>query len=676
MRFIITFLLALPLFAGAQIYKQSSFESPLPANFVGQCRASYSPWNCIEAAATYSHSISTDYAVSGSSSWKSVLKKTDAAISGGQRAEMTYEPKGSAALANINCMRQYIYIPSSNAAWMSENQESIPGFQWHPAHATYTGGSPSLTIEAKAGRFRRVIRHTNGNTTPGAFETMVIKDYGPIVYDKWIGYEIYYDPKGGATNGRVIIDRIIDGKKERMDDYTGRCLQSWSTPPFPKGGQYCWGMSRYVSNVDHVIYIDMVALGTATETTFNSVIGISGPTPIPNQAPVVSAGPNQSISITSATLTGTATDPDNDPMTYQWVKVSGSGTQVISNATSKVATVTGLVSGSSYVFRLTATDSKGAASSATTGVAVSASNTPPVSNAGISRQLSKGADSVHMDGEATDAQDADCCAIHYWTLVSGPNTPTFNSGDWNPVVTNMKPGTYIFKLTITDSGGLTSESTVSYTIPVVNQKPVATPYPPYILVATADSTQIKSVNADADGKIVSIQWTQISGPTTATIRTPTLDSTIVANLQTGGSYLFRISITDNSGDSAFATVSVVVNNPPTVQLDTTLYTAFSKDVVSVAIPNATVGDADGTIASAQWTVVEAPAGVTPVFSSPTAIGTNVTNLSPGSYIVRLTLTDNLGATASDDYAFTIEAGYRILKGGMRGGLGKTIFIKQ
>jgi RHS repeat-associated protein len=79
-----------------------------------------------------------------------------------------------------------------------------------------------------------------------------------------------------------------------------------------------------------------------------------------NQAPIVSAGPDQTLTLptSSTTLTGTATDdglPAGSTLSTQWVQVYGPGTVVFSSATSPVTTAF-FDSPGVYVLRLTASD--------------------------------------------------------------------------------------------------------------------------------------------------------------------------------------------------------------------------------------------------------------------------------------------------------------------------------
>ena len=64
-------------------------------------------------------------------------------------------------------------------------------------------------------------------------------------------------------------------------------------------------------------------------------------------------------------------------------------------------------------------------------------------------------------------------------------------------------------------------------------------------------------------------------------------------------------------------------------------------------------DADGTITSYAWTRVSGPATFT--FGTANAATTTLTNLVQGVYVFRLTVTDNSGATATDDVTVTVNA---------------------
>jgi hypothetical protein len=87
-----------------------------------------------------------------------------------------------------------------------------------------------------------------------------------------------------------------------------------------------------------------------------------------NSAPVADAGPDQiGIAAGTVTLNGSgSSDPDGDPLTYQWTQISGPSVS-ISGANTAIATFPG-AAGQSYTFRLTVKDPGGLQSSARTTV--------------------------------------------------------------------------------------------------------------------------------------------------------------------------------------------------------------------------------------------------------------------------------------------------------------------
>ena len=64
-------------------------------------------------------------------------------------------------------------------------------------------------------------------------------------------------------------------------------------------------------------------------------------------------------------------------------------------------------------------------------------------------------------------------------------------------------------------------------------------------------------------------------------------------------------------------------------------------------------DADGTIASYSWSKISGPSQYT--IASPSSATTSLTGLVQGIYVFRLTVTDNKGATATDDVQVTVNA---------------------
>jgi hypothetical protein len=91
------------------------------------------------------------------------------------------------------------------------------------------------------------------------------------------------------------------------------------------------------------------------------------------------------------------------------------------------------------------------------------------------------------------------------------------------------------------------------------------------------------------------------------------------------------------------------NLPPTVNagIDQTITLPMSSVTLSGA-----ASDPDGTIATYAWTKVSGPAGST--FGTPSSASTTVNGLVQGSYVFRLTVSDNKGATAFDDIVVQVN----------------------
>lgn len=90
-----------------------------------------------------------------------------------------------------------------------------------------------------------------------------------------------------------------------------------------------------------------------------------------NQAPVVTVGNSISIilPVSSATLSGSATDPDGSISKYLWTQVTGA-TAVIASPDKATTNITGLTTSGTRVFRLTVTDNAGATASKDVSVVV------------------------------------------------------------------------------------------------------------------------------------------------------------------------------------------------------------------------------------------------------------------------------------------------------------------
>lgn len=148
--------------------------------------------------------------------------------------------------------------------------------------------------------------------------------------------------------------------------------------------------------------------------------------------------------------------------------------------------------------------------------------------------------------------------------------------------------------------------------------------------------------------ITAFQWTKISGPT-CTIVSPANDTTQITGMS-AGTYTFVLKATDDNTatmtDTVVVTVALTGNLPPTAN-------AGPDQIITLPTSTATLvgsGQDDGSIVAYEWAEIS---GAGAVFSSKTVQSPTVTFLTEGEYVFRLTVTDNNGATGTDDVKVTV-----------------------
>ncbi len=371
----------------------------------------------------------------------------------------------------------------------------------------------------------------------------------------------------------------------------------------------------------------------------------------PNQPPVANAGADQTITLptNSVVLNGTASnDPDGTITTYTWLKISGPASGTIVSVNAVTTTVTGLTQGV-YRFRLQITDNNGATADATVQVTVNAAlNQPPVANAGADKTITLPTNSVVLNGTASNDTDG-TITTYTWSKISGPAAGAIASA--NAVTTNvtgLTQGVYRFRLQVTDNNGATADATVQVTVNAApNQSPVANTGDNQVLRLPVNYTQLDGrASTDPDGQIVSYRWTYVSGPANFVLTDPSAAFTSLSGL-VQGNYVFSLTVTDDNGASHTTEVGITVLPPNQLPI------AKAGNSIVMTLPtNATTLDGrasydpDGSIVRWQWTLITGPS--VPAMASPAAPVNTVSSLVQGIYSFRLTVTDDAGATATDE----------------------------
>jgi beta-glucanase (GH16 family) len=409
-----------------------------------------------------------------------------------------------------------------------------------------------------------------------------------------------------------------------------------------------------------------------------------------NVAPTANAGADKSVNLPTSTVTinGSGTDSDGTISSYAWTRQSGPNTPTLSGATTANLTASGLVAGT-YVFRLTVTDNGGLTAFDEVNVVVSA-NAAPTANAGADKAVTLPTSSAVINGSGSDSDGT--ISTYSWTRQSGPNTPTLSGANTaNLTASGLIAGTYVFRLTVTDNGGLTGFDDVN--VVVSNSGSPNLALNKAVTVSTTENAGTpgsSAVDGDAGTRWSSAaadpQWIYVDlGATYSVNRVKITWETAL-----GKDYLVQIG----ASTSSWTTLKTVTGNTATLNDHTGLsgsgryiriygtargtqwgYSIWELEVyggASNAAPAANAGadksvtlptnsvvingsgtDSDGTIASYAWTRQSGP-------NTPTMSGGNTANLTlsglvAGTYVYRLTVTDNGGLTGTDDVNVVVSS---------------------
>jgi hypothetical protein len=271
-------------------------------------------------------------------------------------------------------------------------------------------------------------------------------------------------------------------------------------------------------------------------------------------------------------------------------------------------------------------------------------NQPPVANAGTDILINLPTNATILNGLLST--DPDGSIISYaWSKVSGPTQYSITSPtSSNTPVTGLVNGVYVFRLTVTDNNGASSTDDVMIT---VNQPPIANAGQNVIITLPTNTVIVNgNGSSDPDGTIVSYLWQQVSGPT-CNILTPNSVSTSITNLVVG-TYVFKLSVTDNNGATSTNTITITVNS---ANIAPTANAGQGSTITLVINLTGSGTDPDGTITSYLWQQVSGP---TCTFTNPTSASTTVTNLQVGTYTFKLTVTDDKGAIGTATVTYIIQ----------------------
>lgn len=295
-----------------------------------------------------------------------------------------------------------------------------------------------------------------------------------------------------------------------------------------------------------------------------------------NQSPVANAGQDQSVDeLAPVTLDGSgSSDPDDDPLTYQWTQVAGTAVSLnLSDPVHPTFTAPSVpVGGETLTFQLVVNDGTLSSDPDTVNITVKNVNHPPVADAGDDQTVQEGSP-VTLDGSASFDVDNETL-IYNWAQTAGPSVTLSDPSIAQPFFTapQVGPGgeTLTFNLAVSD-GIDTAVDSVHVIVENVNHPPLAnagsdqsiSEESPVILDGTGSS--------DPDGDGLTYTWGQSAGTpvTLSSNHSPTPSFTAPSVAAGGETLVFSLTVSDGDLSSVPDLVNIQVlntNDPPACSL--------------------------------------------------------------------------------------------------------------
>ena len=471
-------------------------------------------------------------------------------------------------------------------AWMSSGggtfaNASALDTTWTAPAATSTAQSVTLTLTATDG---------TGASDTAAVQITVQANQPP---------EVSVAPQSATVGGGSRL--TLDGTS--TDPERGRMTYAWSS----SGG----GAFANASALD-TTWIAPTATTTAQSITLTLTVTDAGgasatatvDVTVPernNTAPTVSATTSVSRVNGGGTvrLDGTASDPQNDRITYEWTSNGGGTFNDASALDTTWAAPRAGTSDQDVTLTLTVTDVANASSTATVSVTVRANQSPSVSASGRPTPVAGGG-VVTLDGTATDPERDGL--TYAWSSNGGGTFADASALDttWTaPPKTNAVQN-IVLTLTVTDdgAGALTGMANVDVTVRA-NEEPTASATASPTTVDGGSTVRLDGTARDRDDGTLTYSWSSDGGGIFAAAAA--LDTTWTARRAAAADerVVLTLTVTDPANASASATASVTVraNQAPQVTVSPATTAVDGEEALAVS---GTATDPEGDRITYAW----------------------------------------------------------------------------
>ena len=281
------------------------------------------------------------------------------------------------------------------------------------------------------------------------------------------------------------------------------------------------------------------------------------------------------------------------------------------------------------------------------GTAPPPANIFPVANAGVDITITLPDNSVYIEGTASDSDGS--IVSYQWTQVSGETSTLEGTTTPRLYASNLKAGTYSFRLAVTDDAGDAQYDDVEVNVLIGdNHAPVANAGPNQIFALPRNSTKLYGTATDSDGTVESYLWTQYGGPPAVISNAESATATVSGMVE--GKYYFRLTVQDNAGATHFDNMLIKVepNVAPVANAGPNKILTLPENSITLF---GTGTDEDGKVVEYTWTQYGGPTAV--ITNAHTATPT-ISGLTAGKYYFRLTVKDDDDATHFDNMLLKVE----------------------
>ncbi|MEA3334431.1 MAG: PKD domain-containing protein, partial [Chloroflexota bacterium] len=232
---------------------------------------------------------------------------------------------------------------------------------------------------------------------------------------------------------------------------------------------------------------------------------------------------------------------------------------------------------------------------------------------------------------------------YHWDLGTR-SASAASTADVSVTTSFSQPGTYTIRLSVTDANGLSDDDTHQITIAQQAQPPTALIEGP-TQASVGEPVTFTSRSTPGSSPIVSYHWDLGTRSASAA---STADVSVTTSFSQPGTYTIRLSVTDANGLSDDDTHQITIAQqaqPPTARIEGPTQASVGEPVTFTS--RSTPGSSP--IVSYHWDL-----GTREASAAPTADVSVTTSFSqPGSYTIRLSVTDANGLSDDDTHQITI-----------------------